>query len=801
MADELDPVEQQFVADMAEYLSAIQDAVDSARQFAESNLEAKAAVDEMRDGSAEAASALGDLFRHSDEVIAAQHEMRDSAMEAGEALGHVRDEAAEASHEVKNLGQSADETAARLDLMGLSGASTVGMLGPLVSMMGALVVAAAAVAPAAGAMGLGFGAFGLMAVPVIHQVTSGLQQISQAQQAVQQATTAAARNRALAQLHQDWASMPAPIAATVREILAFKNEFTSLAQSSGIEHAVLGDITRVLGIARQLLPVIVPLAQQGAIAIGNMLSAVSSGIRSTGFVDFMHTMTALVVPASAAIGHLAGAVLGLLGHALVSLAPLSIPFINFLTVLVHALSGPLVAALHVVITLFLGLAHAIEPLLPGISKIATALITDLGGSFGAFIPLITQIIGLLGGDLLKILTDLEPVIANFLTPNSPFISALQIIPAILRVILPLFTGLASVLANPLFAHLAVDIISMVIAFRGLLGVLSLARAGFALLTAVMNVNPIFLIITAIGLLVVAFVELWNRSAAFRNFWIGLWHDIWAAVGPAVKMIGGIIEAAFEAWLKTSQAIWDSIVLVFRTAWDLISGIVRLAVTAIRESIVAEFDFIRGLIDAFLQLIQGHWGAAWHDLVSATGTYLRAIVSTITQYVAGFGMLLYHAGQMVVQGLINGIGSMLGSLGSMIGHVAGSILGGLGGLLGIHSPARATWEQGFNITAGWANGMLAAVPMIAAAVAHVAGLVSGAHLGAPAVAAAALVAGGVLGGGRAQAAAPMTVNVPIVMNGQMTPQALHDLQDFVQEAVLRYLRDNQGTGMFLPGRLS
>lgn len=45
------------------------------------------------------------------------------------------------------------------------------------------------------------------------------------------------------------------------------------------------------------------------------------------------------------------------------------------------------------------------------------------------------------------------------------------------------------------------------------------------LNIVMSMNPIGLIIIAIGLLVIAFVVLWKKSAAFREFWIGLWNEI------------------------------------------------------------------------------------------------------------------------------------------------------------------------------------------------------------------------------------------------------------------------------------
>lgn len=58
------------------------------------------------------------------------------------------------------------------------------------------------------------------------------------------------------------------------------------------------------------------------------------------------------------------------------------------------------------------------------------------------------------------------------------------------------------------------------------------------LNAVMRANPIMTVITIIGLLVAAFVVLWNKSEGFRNFFIGMWNGIKATVGSVVNWIKG-----------------------------------------------------------------------------------------------------------------------------------------------------------------------------------------------------------------------------------------------------------------------
>ena len=63
------------------------------------------------------------------------------------------------------------------------------------------------------------------------------------------------------------------------------------------------------------------------------------------------------------------------------------------------------------------------------------------------------------------------------------------------------------------------------------------------LNAVMSANPIGLVIALVAGLVVAFITLWNKSEAFRNFFIGMWENIKDVVAVAWESITGFFTCA------------------------------------------------------------------------------------------------------------------------------------------------------------------------------------------------------------------------------------------------------------------
>ena len=108
---------------------------------------------------------------------------------------------------------------------------------------------------------------------------------------------------------------------------------------------------------------------------------------------------------------------------------------------------------------------------------------------------------------------------------------------------PVLKALAVVLTALAGAFVSVKIASFISSLASMVGalVLTIGTTGgltgaLGLLAGAMSINPITLIIGAIGGLVTAFIYLWNTSEGFRNFWINLWNGIKSVFQPVCEFL-------------------------------------------------------------------------------------------------------------------------------------------------------------------------------------------------------------------------------------------------------------------------
>lgn len=145
-----------------------------------------------------------------------------------------------------------------------------------------------------------------------------------------------------------------------------------------------------------------------------------------------------------------------------------------------------------------------------------------------------------------------------------------------------------------------------------------------LMNTAMNANPVGLVVAGIAALVAAFVVLWNKSEAFRNFWIGLWEGIKSAAQPIIEALSQWFSEAWEkikeVWQpvseffsnlfvsigETAKPIIDSISSAFKEAWELIK--------VVWDLVAPYFKMIWGNIKTVFSVVKdvlgGFFKAAW-----------------------------------------------------------------------------------------------------------------------------------------------------------------------------------------------
>ena len=267
---------------------------------------------------------------------------------------------------------------------------------------------------------------------------------------------------------------------------------------------------------------------------------------------------------------------------------------------------------------------------------------------GAVIEPINTALANLGATVVEKITPVVEDVINWVMQNLPTIE-------------PIVIGIATAL-GVLAAALAIQ------------GIISGVSKAFALLNATMLANPIVLIVAAIAGLVAAFVALWNKSEAFRNFWKNLWEGIKNTVAAVAKWFSttasNIAKFFSDAWTKIKNA-WSKAGEWFSGIWSKISGAF--------SSVASWFG------DMF--------GRAWTGITNAfsnVGSFFSGIWSKIKSVFSIDGML--SIGKNLVSGLWEGISGSFTWIKNKISGWVGDVLGFFKRILGINSPSTVARDE-------------------------------------------------------------------------------------------------------------
>jgi phage-related minor tail protein len=169
----------------------------------------------------------------------------------------------------------------------------------------------------------------------------------------------------------------------------------------------------------------------------------------------------------------------------------------------------------------------------------------------------------------------------------------------------------------------------------------------------------------------------------------------------IAVVNGIKTGAINGWNALKTGAINSVNALKTGAINSVnalkSGFIN-TVNAIKNGIVNGFNSAKtSAINTFNALKTGVSNAIQGVIGFVTGMKSK-VVSTIS------GINLKQIGVNIIQGLINGIKSMVGAVGKAITSVAGSVTNKIKSALGIHSPSRVMIEMGQYTGQGLANGI-------------------------------------------------------------------------------------------------
>lgn len=205
--------------------------------------------------------------------------------------------------------------------------------------------------------------------------------------------------------------------------------------------------------------------------------------------------------------------------------------------------------------------------------------------------------------------------------------------------------------------LAFNIVTMIqnviAVFTALATVIQLVGAKQLVTNAIMNANPIGILIALITGLIAYFVHLYNTSDEFRMMLDWLWEKI--------KEISGKIK--------------DKV----KEIWDFFVGFGAYLYDWIHVTIPEKLEETKGNIAEFISNIIGKFITMKDDI--------------------------FNAGQNLVEGLWNGIGDKFDWIINKIQEFTGGILDSIKDFFGIHSPSKLfETDIGYNLVYGLANGI-------------------------------------------------------------------------------------------------
>lgn len=344
---------------------------------------------------------------------------------------------------------------------------------------------------------------------------------------------------------------------------------------------------------------------------------------------------------------------------------------------------------------------------------------------------VQTVLKVIGATLLAIAAG--PIIAFFAT----MIVSITLFSKLLGFLADHFTVvkvIAAVIFAPFIASIAIVILSvkaiiaavkiLITVFTTVFNVIKTVVVGtFNAIAAVWNavLSPVLnVMITIIKTIFSIYTKVW---AAIALVVVGTMFIIGGIIANVMQAIWGVISSVWNAIYGVISSVMGIITGIIVNNWNFYYGIVSSVLNMIWGVITtvwnAIYGFLSGVFSAIGSVVAGAWNRVYSTVAGVVGNIWNAVTGTfnaVVNFMGGIGGrilgvlgnlggLLYNSGRAMIQGLLNGAGSLLSSIGQFfLDKLPGWIQGPFKKALGIRSPSRVFAGYGANITQGLANGI-------------------------------------------------------------------------------------------------